>query len=103
MKLSSSPLWLSESGGQLPIRVGMGSSDAGGGVSPSLGGSTGALGVCVDAPVEFERPAAVALRIISRRFTDREPRALEITLIDSNPLVGWFPKDSSTEKNIMLY
>jgi hypothetical protein len=29
--------------------------------------------------------AAVALRIISRRLTEREPKALVITLIDSSP------------------
>lgn len=90
-----------ESGGQL--KVGIGSSEAGGGVSPSLGGSAGVLEACVAASPVAERTAAVALLIITRKLTDRELSAFEITLIDSKPPLDGFPNDSKTATEINIF
>ena len=49
--------------------------------------------------------AAVALRIISRRFTEREPKALVITLIDSSPklLLLLFPSSMQNQTHTHIY
>lgn len=54
-------------------------------------------------PLPDDLTAAVALRIISRRFTEREPKALVITLIDSSPklLLLLFP--SSMQNQTYIY
>lgn len=54
-------------------------------------------------PLPDDLTAAVALRIISRRFTEREPKALVITLIDSSPklLLLLFP--SSMQNHTYIY
>jgi hypothetical protein len=65
--------------------------------------SVGGGGIINTVTLPDDLTAAVALRITSRRLTEREPKALVITLIDSSPklLLLLFP--SSMQDKIYKY